>query len=102
MKALSYHPGAEVEYDEAIGFYSDIDIDLGVRCRVALEAARARLRDAPKSFVMDPDTGCQECAVKKFPYSFHYLELDEIIWIVALAHHRRKPGYWHYRLHDVG
>ena len=100
MKSVRYHPEAETEYDEAIGHYADIDIDLGIECRVALQAARSKLRDHPSSFVRDEITGCQICTVKKFPYSFHYLDLDDQIWIVAVAHHKRKPGYWHRRLRD--
>ena len=98
MKPVRYHPEALIEYDEAIGYYADIDPDLGRDCRLALEAARAKLRERPNSYVRDEDTGCRECVVKKFPYSFHYREYDDHIWLVAVAHHKRKPGYWHHRL----
>ena len=31
---------------------------------------------------------------RKFPYSIVYYIRGEEIRVVALAHHRRKPGYW--------
>jgi toxin ParE1/3/4 len=98
VKAVRYHRDALAEYDEAIGHYADIDPDLGRDCRIALEKARAKLRESPRSHVQDEDTACRVCTVKKFPYSFYYLEFDDHIWIVAVAHHKRKPGFWHHRL----
>ena len=35
MKTVRYHPEALTEYDEAIGYYADIDSDLGRDCRDA-------------------------------------------------------------------
>ncbi len=33
-------------------------------------------------------------AVKRFPYYLVYLEMATHIRILAIAHDRRKPGYW--------
>jgi len=30
----------------------------------------------------------------KFPFSVVYLERPDFIEVIAVAHHRRKPGYW--------
>ena len=32
--------------------------------------------------------------IRRFPYSVIYYVRGEEIRVVALAHHRRKPGYW--------
>jgi hypothetical protein len=32
--------------------------------------------------------------LKRFPYTVYYLELDHSIWIAAVAHQQRRPGYW--------
>jgi plasmid stabilization system protein ParE len=38
--------------------------------------------------------GRRRLPVRKFPYSVvYYLRGDELR-VIALAHHRRKPGYW--------
>jgi plasmid stabilization system protein ParE len=37
-------------------------------------------------------------AVVRFPYHVVYLELPTHIRILAIAHDRRKPGYWQARL----
>jgi len=36
--------------------------------------------------------------VKRFPYHVVYLEESAAIRVLALAHDRRKPGYWKSRL----
>jgi len=36
--------------------------------------------------------------LRRFPYSIIYYVRDQELRIVALAHHRRKPGYWAGRL----
>jgi hypothetical protein len=36
--------------------------------------------------------------VTRFPYHVIYLEMATHIRILALAHDRRKPGYWKGRL----
>lgn len=98
MKPVQYHPEGLEEYEEAIKYYADIDRSLGARCKKALQAARSKFRRRPMSYPLDDETGCREYAMPKFPYSFHYLVSDDYIWIVAVAHHKRKPGYWHPRL----
>jgi toxin ParE1/3/4 len=30
----------------------------------------------------------------RFPYTIHYAEIDDMIWIAAVAHQKRWPGYW--------
>ncbi len=33
--------------------------------------------------------------------SIAYVIADETLWIVAIVHDRRRPGYWFHRLDDV-
>ncbi len=30
----------------------------------------------------------------RFPYSVIYEELADHIWVAAVGHHSRQPGYW--------
>jgi plasmid stabilization system protein ParE len=32
--------------------------------------------------------------LRRFPYSVVYYETADRLRVVAIAHHRRKPGYW--------
>lgn len=44
------------------------------------------------------DLPVRQRAVRRFPYHVVYLELATHIRILAIAHDRRKPGYWKDRL----
>ncbi|OFZ71089.1 MAG: addiction module toxin RelE [Betaproteobacteria bacterium RBG_16_58_11] len=36
----------------------------------------------------------RRCTLRRFPYSLIYQIRSEEIRIIAVAHHRRRPGYW--------
>lgn len=36
--------------------------------------------------------------LRTFPYNLIYVTEDDEIVIVAVAHHKRRPGYWRIRL----
>jgi hypothetical protein len=38
--------------------------------------------------------GIRKRLLWKFPYSLIYSVEDEVLLVLALAHHRRRPGYW--------
>jgi len=38
--------------------------------------------------------GCRKHVLKRFPFSIVYRQLNGLIEIVAVAHHRQKPGFW--------
>lgn len=36
--------------------------------------------------------------LRRFPYSIVYVELEDEIGVVAIAHGSRKPGFWRQRI----
>jgi hypothetical protein len=32
--------------------------------------------------------------LRRFPFGVIYVVVDDIVWVVAVAHARRRPGYW--------
>jgi plasmid stabilization system protein ParE len=42
--------------------------------------------------------GVRKHVVARFPYSIVYVELETEVLILAVAHSRRRPTYWHKRL----
>ena len=36
----------------------------------------------------------RKIALRQFPYSIVYRDEPELIRVIAVAHHRREPGYW--------
>jgi toxin ParE1/3/4 len=67
-------------------------VDATIDQIVAMPHAGARVRRMP------PDLMVRRRAVTRFPYHVVYLEMATHIRILAIAHDRRKPGYWKDRL----
>jgi toxin ParE1/3/4 len=42
--------------------------------------------------VRPPDI--RKVSLRGFPYSVVYREVDSVVQVLAVAHHRREPGYW--------
>jgi hypothetical protein len=44
------------------------------------------------------DVPARKAPVTRFPYHVAYLEMPDVIRILAFAHDRREPGSWHSRV----
>ena len=87
---------AAVELQIAATFYEGEAVGLGVRFLEEVEAALDRLRTHPE--IGAPAASFRKLVLKKFPFSLIYaLEENELV-VVAVAHHRQRPGYWKGRL----
>ena len=87
---------ASDEAMQAYQYYEDRQSGLGTAFRTALEAALLRVEARPMSCpAIDADT--RKCRLQRFPYNLLFRLLDERVLIIAVAHDRRKPGYWHKR-----
>ena len=36
----------------------------------------------------------RRCILRRFPYSIIYQLVTDELRVIAVAHHRRRPGYW--------
>ena len=75
---------------------------LGLEYFDAVDETIGRILDLPHSGSPAPrtpaDLPARTMAVTRFPYPVVYLEVNDRIRILAVAHERRKPGYWNTRL----
>jgi plasmid stabilization system protein ParE len=92
-----FHPAARADYREAAAFYESRREGLGAAFSIEVEAAIARILEAPNRWrVIEQDV--RRCLTRTFPYGILYTIEDDSILIVSVMHLRRKPGYWHDRL----
>jgi len=86
-----------VEYSEAARHYAGVNMELGGRFYDEIEGLILDIRRGPDRFPMfDPPARRHISSV--FPYAVIYLEEPDRIWIVAIMHFKRRPGYWRKRL----
>jgi plasmid stabilization system protein ParE len=93
---------ADAEYRLAGRWYEARRERLGIEFFDAVDVTIDRLVSAPRAGSMvrglPADLTVRRRAVTRFPYHVVYSELESHIRILAIAHDRRKPGYWHDRL----
>jgi plasmid stabilization system protein ParE len=91
------HPSADEEFADAVRYYGSIDPDLGVRFYHEIERMIGDVSAHPDRYrKIEPPI--RRHISRDFPYALIYIERPDHIWIVAVAHLKRDPGYWRKRL----
>ncbi len=97
MKPYAFHPEAGEEYAQAAEYYAAMSPELGVRFCNEIERLIDQARQRPDTFFR-VSPGVRRALARKFPYSVVYLDEPDRVWIVAVMHAKRWPGYWRTRL----
>ena len=96
-RVVDLHPEAIGEGREARLWYRARSHSVEDRFRVALRRAIGGIREAPGRWPADDD-GLRFCRVPGFPYRLIYWTEGDYSLVVAIAHSKRRPGYWKLRL----
>src|ERR1051326_9216022 len=96
---VKLHSEAKAELQASVSFYRERGGDqLGNRFKEHVEAAFRAILANPERFPPTRDIpGVQKFRLKHFPFALLYIQRPDHIWIVAVAHGSRKPGYWMHR-----
>ena len=97
MLPLDYLSGARRDFDESFDWYAARSTQAAQRSVSAVDAALANVVANPTRFA-SPDGVHRECPVKKFPFRIVYRLVDDGVLVVAVAHAKRRPGYWRDRI----
>lgn len=92
---LRFHPAAQDELIESALYYEAARPGLGVTFRGAVRAVLDRLIEHPE--LGETRRGTRRLMVAGFPYDIIYRVMAVDIEVLAIAHHRRRPGYWRRR-----
>jgi toxin ParE1/3/4 len=94
LKPFLIHAEAEAELLTAVAHYETQLENLGGDFRGEFEAVLERIQSSPQTFKAIDDQGTRKVRLRRFPYTIYYVELDDSLWIAAVAHQKRRPGYW--------
>jgi len=99
MTAILFDPDARREFLEAVRFYEDRRLGLGLSFRQLIEAGLQQISEAPFRYrvIRAP---FRRYVLLKFPYSIIYTIEPDHLRVIAVAHNKRKPGYWQSRTGD--
>ena len=94
-----FHPAAEEEFFAALRFYRESESD-----RVASDF-ESELRRCIELTLHNPEIAprigrkrARGKLFRRFPYTLVYAVEPDLIYILAVAHQSRRPGYWTGRL----
>ena len=99
---VRFEDEADAEYRLAGQWYESRREHLGIEFFDAVDETIHRILALPQSGApfrrMPAELPVRTMAVARFPYHVVYLEVGSGIRVLAIAHDRRKPGYWKDRL----
>jgi toxin ParE1/3/4 len=96
VNPVELHPAALAEAEEAAAWYAERDPRVAALFAEELETALDRIADAPHRWPVYLH-GTRRVRLTRFPYLVAYREEPTRILVVAVAHAKRKPGYWRNR-----
>ena len=97
MKPLIIHSEARAELDSAIAYYEERKVGFGLDFLSEVEQYLGKIQQNPNLGALYKASGLRRYVMQRFPFLIFYAELEEFIWIVAIAHGKRRPDYWRRR-----
>jgi plasmid stabilization system protein ParE len=96
-KRYRFHPEAKEDIREAVQWYRSRSPIVASEFRITISDAVRHIASAPQRW---PKYlyGTRRFVLHRFPFSVVYLDDLDVVNIVAVAHQKRKPGYWKRRI----
>jgi len=96
-RRLRIHSQAQEEINEAFDWYFKRNPEAAGAFLTEVGASLAQIASQPQLYpIYTKNT--RRRVLAKFPYSVIFQEKDDVILIVAVAHAKRRPGYWRKRI----
>lgn len=95
-KPVEFHPEALAEAQAAVAWYRERSARAAEAFVSELEKGIQAIEEAPHRWPRF-EQGCRRFPLVRFPYLIFYRETARSIEVVAIAHGRRRPGYWRSR-----
>lgn len=96
-RQVEIHPEALAEAEAAVIWYGERSSRAPAAFIEEIDKAIQSILDAPQRWPIF-DLDCRRFPLFRFPYSIVYREKSSnLVQILAVAHGRQRPGYWHVR-----
>ncbi|TVR27738.1 MAG: type II toxin-antitoxin system RelE/ParE family toxin [Nitriliruptor sp.] len=100
-RRVLFEPEASAELEDAALWYEAQRSGLGLAFLAAVDRAVEHLAVWPDSGVAVPGVPASfpvhQLPLSGFPYRIAYMATSQELRVLAVAHARRRPGYWHAR-----
>lgn len=96
-KPIEFHQGARDDFDESFNWYAKRSHDAAIGFANAVDDAILEVLANSNRFPMT-FCGCRHTTLKRFPFRIVFRDIQDRLVIVAVAHAKRRPGYWRDRV----
>jgi len=93
---VELHPAADAEFAAQVEYYEDRQPGLGQRFYAEVVGCLDRIASHPTGPRLRRHY--RRVNLKVFPFYVAYVAKGELVWVLAVAHASRRPGYWANRL----
>ena len=93
MTRLSLLGNAKADFDTAFGWYCERSEAAAIRFMEATVESLTAVSQDPHQFAQ-LDEIHRQSRIKRFPYHIVFRVDGDRIFVVAIAHHSRRPDYW--------
>ena len=90
---ISFHPEATAELEASADWFAQRSPTAARDFCVAVDLALASIEADPERFVRI-DARHRACNVQRFPFQIVFRHDEDRVHVVAVAHAKRRPGYW--------
>jgi plasmid stabilization system protein ParE len=97
LKNLRIHEAARREANLATIWYAERSISAARRFRDDLLAGFSSAAESPLRYPAYLH-GTRRVVLQRFPYFIVFFDWQDEVYIVAVAHAKRRPGYWKKRV----
>ena len=92
-KEVEFHEAASLEFEAAFEWYLERSELVASRFVAEVNRAVGLIAEAPRRWPTGLH-GTRRFLLNRFPFSLVYREFPSKIQVLAVAHGRRRPGYW--------
>jgi plasmid stabilization system protein ParE len=89
---LAFHPRVARDLSDIVAYYDEHSLNAGERFASEVDAAFDSILENPaRHHFVDPTR--RRCNLKNFPYHIIYETEKDVVHVLVVRHHRRRPDY---------
>lgn len=96
-KPVTFHPEAEREYLSSLAWYQERSLTAALNFESQFQQAISNIGEAPERWPIYRFNS-RRYLLHQFPFFIVYRIFSSEIFVIAVAHGHRRPGYWRTRL----
>jgi plasmid stabilization system protein ParE len=97
IRDVEYLDAARTDFDASFDWYKNRSAIAAIGFALAVDEAISKIVAEPHRF---PSTlgECRYCSLRRYPFRIVFRDEPGRVVVVAVAHAKRRPGFWHDRV----